>query len=209
MPVRNSTSAANVLHRIVPLVCQALLAARTDDLVWIEGLDILSDPKLHNSMSGTKSIWLPLLLKGLEPTSDREIILAALRLLHEMTDILARMKPCLVKPLRALGKSRELDLARTEEMRYTVHKLGLTVWDADKVPIGLEVSRANKCGHVLMTVWGHQTARTSLACHIHHCSAYRASRTPTLVRDTSPHITIPATIGAERMDAHSFLQRCR
>jgi hypothetical protein len=158
MPVRDSTCAANVLHRIVPLVCQALLAAPTDGLVWIEGLDILSDPKLHNSMSGTKSIWLPLLLKALEPTSDREIILAALKLLHEMTDILARMKPCLVKPLRALGKSRELDLAYTEEMRYTIHKLGLTVWDADRVPIGLEVGHQNLLEEALTAVWRIQIA---------------------------------------------------
>lgn len=187
MSVRNSTSAANVLHRIVPLVCQALLAAPTDDLVWIEGLDILSDPKLHNSISGTKSIWLPLLLRGLAPTSDREVILAALRLLHEMTDILARMKPCLVKPLRTLGRSRELDLARTEEMRYTVHKLGLMVWDADKVLIGLEV------GHVVS--WRGLGLRQ-----------YAGTRLPEPLSHTTP-ISVPSTAPREHPLLSEILHR--
>lgn len=135
-----SNTSHHILHRMVPLICQSLLAAPQDEAVWLEGLGMLCNPKLHNAMSATSSIWLPLLLKGLETVRPRPVIIAALSLLGEMAATLEPMKSCLLKPLRALAKDTELGLAASDEMRYTVGKLGLLVYDSHNNPIGGSVS---------------------------------------------------------------------
>ena len=135
-----SNTSHHILHRMVPLICQSLLAAPQDEAVWLEGLGMLCNPKLHNAMSATSSIWLPLLLKGLETVRPRPVIIAALSLLGEMAATLEPMKSCLLKPLRALAKDTELGLAASDEMSYTVGKLGLLVYDSHNKPIGGSVS---------------------------------------------------------------------
>jgi len=136
---------------MVPLICQSLLTAPSDEAVWLEGLEMLCNPKLYNAMSATASIWLPLLLKGLETTRPLTIILAALRLLGEMAATLEPMKSCLLKPLRTLGKNAELGLAESDELRYTVVKLGLSVYDAEKNPIRKHTSVSRRQGAVRLS----------------------------------------------------------
>ncbi|KAK4689267.1 hypothetical protein P7C73_g843, partial [Tremellales sp. Uapishka_1] len=123
----------HILHRMVPLICQALTTSPTDETVWLEGLRLLSSPKLRTAMSLTSSIWLPLLLKGLEPTRPRSVVLAALRLLTEVAEVLEPMKSCLLKPLRVLGRDRDID--STEELVNAVEKLGLMVKNTEKKEI--------------------------------------------------------------------------
>ncbi|WVF66281.1 hypothetical protein IAT40_001021 [Kwoniella sp. CBS 6097] len=124
----------HITHRMVPLICQALITAPQDETVWQEGLRMLSNPKLEAALNLTSSIWLPLLLKGLEVSKPRAVTLAALRLLDHVADILEPMKSCLVKPLRALG--REKDLEALPELIQVVSKLDVTVWNSDKQLIG-------------------------------------------------------------------------
>ncbi|OCF43750.1 phosphatidylinositol 3-kinase [Kwoniella heveanensis CBS 569] len=124
----------HITHRMVPLICQALITAPQDETVWQEGLRMLSNPKLKTALTLTSSIWLPLLLKGLEVSKPRAVTLAALRLLDHVAEILEPMKSCLVKPLRALGKEKELE--NLPELILVVTKLDVTVWNSEKQLIG-------------------------------------------------------------------------
>lgn len=117
----------HILHRTVPLICQALITSPDDETVWLEGLRLLSSAKLRHALRHTSSIWLPLLLKGLEVTKSERIILESLRLLIEAADILEPMKSCLIKPLRSLVKVA--NLAGTEELILVEKCLGIKVTD--------------------------------------------------------------------------------
>ena len=130
----SADSSHRILHRMVPLICQALTTSSNDETVWLEGLRLLTNPKLRTAMGMTSSIWLPLLLKGLESSKPQDIILTALKLLAGLTETLEPMKSCLVKPLRALGK--KADIADTEELSTAVERLGLVVLNNDKEEIG-------------------------------------------------------------------------
>jgi len=112
-----------ILQGMVPLICQALTTAPIDDQVWLEGLRLLTKPKLCTALTTTSSIWLPLLLKGLDTSSSATVKLAALRLLTEVAETLEPMKSCLVKPLRALRKDKEV--SETEEFNLACRRLGL------------------------------------------------------------------------------------
>lgn len=131
----------HILHRMVPLICQALTTSPNDDVVWLEGLRLLCDPKLHTIMNLTPSIWLPLLLKGIDPARSPQIIAASLRALTEMAGTLEPMKSCLIKPLKALARHSDPAVATSEELIMTVEKLNLKITDHAKKIIGREVSK--------------------------------------------------------------------
>jgi FKBP12-rapamycin complex-associated protein len=97
-----SQSSQVILSRIVPLVCQGLTLAPDDERVWSDGLRMLADPKLRRTMAMTSSIWMPLLLKGINTNRSSEVILAGLRLLTGVSEIVYPMKSCFVKPMKAL-----------------------------------------------------------------------------------------------------------
>ena len=137
----SANSSHRVLHRMVPLICQALTTSPSDDLVWLEGLRLLSNPKLRTSMSLTSSIWLPLLLKSLEVHRSKEVICAGLKLLAGVAETLEPMKSCLVKPLRALGKDAEIGVS--EELTVAVSLLGLTILNKDNREVGRPKSVSN------------------------------------------------------------------
>ncbi|KAE8538261.1 hypothetical protein D1P53_005601 [Cryptococcus gattii VGV] len=124
----------HILYRTIPLICQALVTCPDDETVWLEGLRLLSSAKLRRALPHTSSIWLPLLLKGLEVNKSKGIILESLRLLIEAADILEPMKSCLVKPLCSLGKVA--NLAGTKELTLVAECLGLKVWDNNNNVIG-------------------------------------------------------------------------
>lgn len=124
----------HILYRTIPLICQALVTCPDDETVWIEGLRLLSSAKLRRALPHTSSIWLPLLLKGLEVNKSEGIILESLRLLIEAANILEPMKSRLVKPLRSLGKIA--NLAGTKELTLVAERLGLKVWDNNNTVIG-------------------------------------------------------------------------
>ncbi|RSH90651.1 hypothetical protein EHS25_001256 [Saitozyma podzolica] len=129
----SANTSHHILHRMVPLICQALTTSPSDEAVWLEGLRLLADPKLRTAMSITSSIWLPLLLKGLDASGPEVVILAALRLLLQVADTIEPIKSCLNKPLRALGMHPELSSA--EEFEMAVSELGITILDEQKHPI--------------------------------------------------------------------------
>lgn len=117
---------------MIPLICQALTTAAKEgedpldphnEAVWLEGLRLLCNPKLRTALSITSSIWLPLLLKGLEVTRPTTVNMAALALLGEVAEMLHPMKGCLTKPLRLLGKDEEV--SQTEELAIALEKLGM------------------------------------------------------------------------------------
>ncbi|ODN80500.1 hypothetical protein L202_02731 [Cryptococcus amylolentus CBS 6039] len=124
----------HILHRTVPLICQALITSPDDETVWTEGFRILSNPKLQQVLPLTTSIWLPLLLKGLETTRPRSVTVEALKLLVGAAGTLEPMKSCLIKPLRALGKSG--DMAAMEYLTKAVERLDITVRNEDNQVIG-------------------------------------------------------------------------
>ena len=121
----SNTASQHVLYRMVPLICQALHTSPTDETVWLEGLGLLSNPKLRRALSTTSSIWFPLLLKGLDTSRSKTVIMAALTLLAEVTETLQPMRSCLVKPLRELEKDEEL--GDCHELVMVREGLGFTV----------------------------------------------------------------------------------
>lgn len=118
-----SQSSQVILSRMVPLICQGLTLAPDDDAVWLEGLRMLADPKLRRTMAMTSSIWMPLLLKGIAAARISEVILAGLRLLTEVSDIVHPMKSCFVKPIKSLMLREEVQ--DSEELAAADKKLGL------------------------------------------------------------------------------------
>jgi FKBP12-rapamycin complex-associated protein len=76
---------------MVPLICQALTSSN-DETVWLDGLRLLASPKLRTALSITASIWLPLLLKGLDVSRSSAVNTAGLILLGEVADQLKPMK---------------------------------------------------------------------------------------------------------------------
>lgn len=148
----SANTSHHILHRMVPLICQALTTSPSDEAVWLEGLRLLADPKLRTAMSITSSIWLPLLLKGLDASGPDVVILAALRLLLQVADTIEPIKSCLNKPLRALGMHPEL--ASAEEFELAVSKLGITVLDGQKHAIGRPMTS--------VSTFLHDTTRDSL-----------------------------------------------
>lgn len=130
----------HVLHRMIPLICQALTTAISDgqdtldvqnEAIWLEGLRLLCNPKLRTALSITSSIWLPLLLKGLDSSRPTSVNVAALKLLAEVAEMLQPMKSCLTKPLRLLGKDQEV--CRTEELAMALEKLDMLKEPRDRV----------------------------------------------------------------------------
>ena len=132
----SANSSHQILHRMVPLICQALTTSPTDEVIWLEGLRLLCDPKLHTAMTLTPSIWLPLLLRGLELSRPSTVILSALTVLGEMAETLEPMKSCLVKPLKALATDTESGLSGSDELALTVTRLGLVIRDGEHKQIG-------------------------------------------------------------------------
>lgn len=118
-----SQSSQVIFSRIVPLVCQGLTVAPDDDQVWLEGLKTLADPKLRRAMGMTSSIWMPLLLKAIDVNRSSEVILAGLRVLAQVAEIVDPMKICFVKPLKALMEFEGVD--KSDEIREADKKLGL------------------------------------------------------------------------------------
>ena len=118
------SSSHQIRYRMIPLICQALTTSPSEDQVWLEGFRLLASPKLRSAMTITSSIWLPLLLKGLDTNRGRPVIIAALKLLEAAAESLDSMKSCLVKPLRILGKNS--DVSRSEELTFAVERLGLS-----------------------------------------------------------------------------------
>lgn len=138
-----ANSSHHITHRMVPLICQALTASPVDEQVWTEGLDLLADPKLKTAMAITTSIWLPLLLRGLDPAGSKTVITLALKLLVEVSEILEPIKTCAVKPLRALAHDERIH--DTDELAVAVGKLGLTIMDKDGRPIGRPRTAVSLC----------------------------------------------------------------
>jgi hypothetical protein len=114
----------HVLHRMVPLICQALTSSN-DETVWLDGLRLLASPKLKTALSITASIWLPLLLKGLDVSRSSAVNTAGLILLSEVADQLKPMKSCLAKPLKAL--SRDAKIGNSQELVIVLLRLDMEV----------------------------------------------------------------------------------
>lgn len=129
------TGSQHILHRIIPLICQALLTS-PQTAVWLHGLGLLASPKLRGAMGQTSSIWLPILLKGLEVHREKEVILAALQLLTEVGGTMEVMKTCLVKPLKLLAKDERV--MHSPELECAASRLGLVL----PLPGGKELGRA-------------------------------------------------------------------
>lgn len=109
---------------MVPLICQSLTKS-DEEAVWLEGLRLLSSPKLRSALAITSSIWLPLLLKGLDTVRTEKVNLAALKLLAEVADQLKPMKSCLAKSLQAL--SRDSKIAKVEELQIVLTRLDMSL----------------------------------------------------------------------------------
>jgi len=114
----------HVLHRMVPLICQALTSSN-DETVWLDGLRLLASPKLKTALSITASIWLPLLLKGLDVSRSSGVNTAGLVLLAEVADQLKPMKSCLAKPLKAL--SRDGKIGQSDELIAVLLRLDMEI----------------------------------------------------------------------------------
>ncbi|KAL7423565.1 hypothetical protein Q5752_001145 [Cryptotrichosporon argae] len=123
-----------ILHRVVPLVCQALLAS-ADDAVWLDGLVLLASAKLRPAMALTSSIWLPLLLRGLDRARAPAVVGATLALAAVVAETLEPIKSCLLKPLRALCADDAI--AHSDAMVAAVGRLGLRVRDRHGAEVGL------------------------------------------------------------------------
>jgi FKBP12-rapamycin complex-associated protein len=124
----------HVLHRMVPLICQALTSSN-DETVWLDGLRLLASPKLRTALSITASIWLPLLLKGLDVSRTSAVNTAGLVLLSEVADQLKPMKSCLAKPLKALA--RDSKVGNSEELVTVLLRLDMEI-SPGMLPKGLE-----------------------------------------------------------------------
>jgi hypothetical protein len=85
-------------------------------------------------MSLTCSIWLALLLRGLEAGQSKDILVAALKLLKEMQQTLEPMKSCLIKPLNALTKAAGLDEEVLDIVKEIIAKFGLIIPGLGKKP---------------------------------------------------------------------------
>ncbi|WWC85668.1 uncharacterized protein L201_000534 [Kwoniella dendrophila CBS 6074] len=125
-----------ITHQIVPLICQALIAAPEDELVWLEGLRMLSNPKLKQTLNLTSSIWLPLLLRGLEITKPISVMKVSSTLLLHVSDILNPIKSCLVKPLKNIAKDEHTASLLAEELCLVLEKLDLAIYNANRTLIG-------------------------------------------------------------------------
>ncbi|KAK8844641.1 hypothetical protein IAR55_006488 [Kwoniella newhampshirensis] len=124
----------HITHRMVPLICQALVTSPDEEAVWLEGLCLLTHHKLQSALAVTSSIWLPLLLKALEVSKPTAVINVALQLLCHAADILIPIKSCLIKPLRALGKSNHT--TKLKGLVAALEKLDMVVWDSKIQVIG-------------------------------------------------------------------------
>lgn len=124
-----------VLHRMVPLICQSLTSSN-EEAVWLEGLRLLSNPKFRMALSITSSIWLPLLLKGLDTSRSDTVNIAALKVLAEVADQLKPMKSCLSKSLQTLRADSKI--SNVEELQLVLRKLDM---DLPAPPPGQLVER--------------------------------------------------------------------
>lgn len=73
-------------------------------------------------------------MKGLELNRGKKVIVSALTLLAEVSETLEPMKSCLVKPLRALGRDKEI--CEVEELDLACGKLAIVVTTEGKKEIG-------------------------------------------------------------------------
>lgn len=72
--------------------------------IWSTSFRLLANPQLLIQLGQSTSIWLPFLLKGLEPFRPPEVILAGLELLRVAAEVLGGMKGSLIRPLKALAR---------------------------------------------------------------------------------------------------------
>jgi hypothetical protein len=93
-------------------------------------------------MSLTSSIWLPLLLKGLETSRPHEVILAALRLLSQVAETLEPMRSCLIKPLRALG--RHESISKCDELGMACGRMNIIVKIGEKREVGRALTSVSR-----------------------------------------------------------------
>ncbi|WWD22809.1 hypothetical protein CI109_107303 [Kwoniella shandongensis] len=136
----------HITHRMVPLICQALITSPDNEIVWLEGLRLLTNPKLQTALALSSSIWLPLLLKGLEVSKPRSVTSEALKFLHHVADTLAPIKSCLVKPLRVLGQ--DTSASQLSDFVSAIEKLDIVVWDSKHNVIGRPRSSTNQHSNV-------------------------------------------------------------
>ena len=149
-----SASTPVILSQIVSLLAHGLTISN-DDEVWLDGLRMLAEPKLHRSLSMTSPIWMPLLQRSLTPTRSPEVIIAGLKLLARVADLIEAMRPAFVKPFKALVELDDDKVMGAPELYLAVEGLGLEVMGKDGRPLGqgaivsvhLSIVRCDRDGH--------------------------------------------------------------
>jgi hypothetical protein len=129
-PASSNSSTPFILSQIVSLLAHGLTIS-SDDEVWLDGLRMLAEPKLHRSLSMTSSIWMPLLQRSLSPERDPQVIVAGLKLLARVADLIEPMKPAFVKPFKALVAMDDETVVNSAEFYVALNKLGLEVEGKD------------------------------------------------------------------------------
>lgn len=129
-PASSNSSTPFILSQIVSLLAHGLTIS-SDDEVWLDGLRMLAEPKLHRSLSMTSSIWMPLLQRSLSPERDPQVIVAGLKLLARVADLIEPMKPAFVKPFKALVAMDDETVVNSAEFYVALNKLGLEVAGKD------------------------------------------------------------------------------
>ena len=112
--------------------------------LWTEGINTMSQPKLHQAMTTTVSIWLPLLLTTLESRQPDALILAGLKLIKTMVETLEPMKTCLIKPLVALARERVISPPLWIELQWVVKTMDLPI------PLNHGVTKLTQASHSLL-----------------------------------------------------------
>lgn len=120
-----SSTRSVILSRLVSLICQGLTQSPQDAEVWLDGLRMLSDPKLHRSLAYTISIWLPLLQQSLSPGQDPAVTRAGLMLLGQVADVVEPMKNAFIKPFRTLKTQH--GTAEVTELATAMARLGISL----------------------------------------------------------------------------------
>jgi FKBP12-rapamycin complex-associated protein len=129
---------------MVPLICQGMMLHPTQTDLWTEGIKTMSQPKLHQAMTTTVSIWLPLLLTTLESRQPDALILAGLKLIKTMVETLEPMKTCLIKPLVALARERVISPPLWIELQWVVKTMDLPI------PLNHGVTKLTQASHSLL-----------------------------------------------------------
>ena len=130
-----TTSTPLILSQIVSLLAHGLTIS-SDDEVWLDGLRMLAEPKLHRSLSMTSSIWMPLLQRSLSADRDPAVIIAGLKLLARVADLVEPMKPAFVKPFKALIQMEDEAVMGSAEFYMALGRLGLELEGKDGRVLG-------------------------------------------------------------------------